>query len=95
MGLPKGRTNNIAGRPKHSEDLIIKEFRDELIQGLRPSLPIYLKELDKIREESPIKALYIYAKFLQLVVPKVKEIELSGDFEITSVKVNIIDGSRN
>ena len=83
MGLPKGRTNNLNGRPPLSENILIKEFRDELIQGLKPELPKYLKDLNDLRKNDPIKALYIYLKYLQLVLPKMKEIDISGDLGIS------------
>lgn len=86
----KGKSGNPNGRPKHSEDVILKEFRDELLQGLKPSLPKFLKDLEEIRKKDPHKASYLYIKFLQLVLPKMKEVDVTGDIGFEPVQIKIV-----
>lgn len=71
---------------------MVEKFRSDLLIGLMPELPEYLKELRKLKKTDPLKALEIYHKYLTLVLPKMKEIDLSGDISFNPVQIEIIDG---
>lgn len=77
MGLPKGKTNNPAGRPpgargKRSEDL--RTFIEGIINENRRQLREDLQNIE------PEKRLAILEKLLSYVLPKLQAVDTNVDF---------------
>ena len=73
MGLPQGRTNNVAGRPKGSENKIKRELREVLtafIEDKIAHIDIFFEELtsrEKVR---------LISEILPYCIPKLNNMDL-------------------
>jgi len=74
MGLKKGQTNNLAGRPPGKPNKITGEFRDFVKLLLESNQAQILKDLKKVK---PYERLAIYERFLKYVLPELKSTELN------------------
>ena len=91
MAFKKGKSGNPNGRKRGVGNIITTEIREALIEKIKPDISKYYSQIEDI--ENVKDRIDIYIKMLQLVLPKQKEVDLSGDIGITSIKVNIVDGN--
>ena len=56
------------------------------------------EDIDKIREQNPVKAAEIYIKLLEYVIPRLKAVDMKVDAEVTAkveqIKVEVINKSK-
>ena len=77
MGLKKGMTNNIQGRPKGVPNKVTTEIRDvykELIENNLNNIYVWLEEVAK---DNPDRALNFIIKLSKYVIPKLQNVDLS------------------
>lgn len=77
MGLPKGRTNNPAGRPK-KPNKVTAELRDRIktfLDGNFETIEADFKTLD------PEKRIALFERYLKFVLPSLHSTEINLDIE--------------
>jgi hypothetical protein len=67
------------GRPKGSENKLIKEAREIFIETLEGQVPNIEDAFKQVLKESPSKYLELFAKYAQYFVPKKTESEIKGE----------------
>jgi hypothetical protein len=87
MGLPKGRTNNKAGRPIGSTNKDVKELREFISEFISGNLSTIQQDFDKL--ESPKDRLMFIERLFQYTLPKLQaqSIEVGTPIE----KMNLPD----
>jgi len=88
MGLPKGRTNNIAGRPKGTANKVTNELREKFTQLLEANFEKLQTDIDALEPKDRIKTILELSKF---VLPTLKSTDLSLGVD---VKDDSIDYSK-
>jgi len=78
MGLPKGRTNNITGRPKGTPNKITNELRQQFTLLLAENFDKLQSDIDALEPKDRIKVLLELSKF---VIPTLRSTELKNDKE--------------
>ena len=78
MGLPKGRTNNPAGRPKKSLTKITLNLREDIVKFLSSNFGTVVKEFEKI--DSPTQKIKLYLDLMGFALPRLKSSESVGLF---------------
>jgi hypothetical protein len=88
------------GRPKGKLNASTEMAKLTLARLANKGLYDITEDIDKIRENNPVKAAEIYLKLLEYVVPKLKSVEMTVDAEINHKVDEIIininrTGSKN
>jgi hypothetical protein len=73
MGLPKGRTNNPAGRPEGSANKITGEIRERVSNIIDEHFNSETIEHD-LKQLDPEKRLHILIKLLEYAIPKLQSV---------------------
>lgn len=74
MGLPKGRTNNKAGRPAGTPNKTTKELREKFTDLLEANFDKLQKDIDKLEPKDRIKTMLELSKF---ILPQLRATELT------------------
>ena len=88
MGLHKGMTNNIAGRPKGTPNKITADLRSRISDFLNDNWERLQNDFDKI---DPKDRLNFYEKLLQYGVPKLQSMELTNVLNIEKLTDKELD----
>ena len=88
--MAKGKKTG--GRGSGVPNKITKDLRQALYDKAMPDIDKYYNLIDNI--ENPKDQFDAYIKILQLILPKIKEIDLGESFDLTKINVNIFDGKR-
>ena len=91
------------GRPKGKLNRSTEQAKLTLARLANKGLDNISEDIDKIREQNPVKAAEIYIKLLEYVMPKLKAVDMKVDAEVTAkveqIKVEVIntkkDGTEN
>ncbi len=78
MGLHKGNTNNLGGRPKGIPNKVTASLRNRINDFLADNWENLQKDFDKI---DPKDRLQFYEKLLQYGLPRLQNTTLSTDLE--------------
>ncbi len=78
MGLKKGQTNNLKGRPKGKPNKITADLREWINDLLQDNRAQFVRDLKKVEPE---KRLLIFEKLLSFAVPKLQSVDTSLYFE--------------
>jgi hypothetical protein len=70
MGLPKGTTNNIKGRPKGAKNRSTTEIREKLFEFISDNLPKLQNDFDKL--DNPKDRLMFIERLFQYSLPKLQ-----------------------
>jgi hypothetical protein len=81
MGLPKGRTNNISGKPVGTINKTPKAIRDELTEIFFDSLPQLAKDIKTMRPAARKDAI---AMILPYITPKLQAATLDATIDSKS-----------
>jgi flagellar biosynthesis/type III secretory pathway M-ring protein FliF/YscJ len=76
MGLPKGRTNNVNGRPKGAKSKTSAELRDAIAEFVSNNIDNLQEKYDQLDAKEQLKFI---EKLLQYAVPRLQ----SQNIEIT------------
>lgn len=88
MALPKGRTNNPAGRPPGKANKITGELRSRIKNFLDKNWAQVEKDFKKL---DPEKKIIFFEKLLSYAIPKMKETDLKLNFDtMTDDQLNTI-----
>lgn len=96
MGLPKGQTNNVNGRPKGVPNKSTTKTRDAVNLLIESKLQTLNKWLDEVAKEDPKGALDIMCKLMEYTTPKLARTETQ--LEVTDKKqftIEVIGESQN
>jgi hypothetical protein len=81
------------GRPPGKVNRSTEQAKLTLARLANRGLDNITEDLDKIRQENPIKAAELYLKLLEFVIPKLKSVDLNATMEIDqriqTINVNI------
>ncbi len=80
MGLPKGRTNNPAGRPKGTRNLTTGQTKEILTGILKKNFTAAKVDRD-LKQLEPRQRLDVLTKLLSYVLPRPTEGNLTVNFE--------------
>lgn len=72
MGLPKGRTNNLKGRPKGSKNRIGKDLRESLNEIITNNLDSFKSDL---KDLPPKERITVMLKLFEFVAPKMQPVD--------------------
>ena len=78
MGLPKGRTNNPAGRPRKSLTKLSSELRENIVKFLANNFNLITKEFNKL--DNPAQKIKLYIDLMSFALPRLKSSEEAGIF---------------
>jgi vacuolar-type H+-ATPase subunit E/Vma4 len=78
MGLKKGNTNNLNGRPKGSKNKVTRELRELITDFLEANFEKVSRDLLKLRPKDRVKA---FTELLQYGIPKLQATALGINFE--------------
>jgi len=88
MGLKKGQTNNVSGRPKGTPNKITTDLRqwiNELLNDNRQTFEADLKKLE------PHQRVAVFEKILSYALPKLQSVEAKIDLNnLTDEQLNTI-----
>jgi hypothetical protein len=82
MGLPKGVTNNPAGRPPGSRNKVtteLKQWITDLVHGNRQQFEEDLKKIE------PAQRLAVLEKLIQYVIPRQQAIDINTEIRALEV----------
>jgi hypothetical protein len=86
---PKGKSGNPHGRPKGAEGKVTKTAREIFTAFIEGNAARVQQLWDRVARNNPAKALAIYAKLAEFVMPKLQRTELSGELNhTTEITVN-------
>lgn len=83
MGLKKGNTNNPKGRPKGSLNKTTKDIRELFQSILDENLELINEDIKTLNPKDRILTLL---KLSEFIVPKLKSIDLNGNFSQQNYK---------
>ena len=92
MGLPKGKTNNVYGRPKGSSNKNIAPVREKF-QQLLDGYPIELMQKD-LKQLEPQERLRIIGSLAEFLIPKLQRSEVKTESEVTIQQSMVIGGKK-
>lgn len=94
MGLPKGRTNNRAGKPKGTLNKLPRDLRQSITDFLNENFEEVLIEWGKLGGRDKVN---FYKDLLQYAIPKLQNVEIDTDFDRLNDEQldRIIEGLRN
>lgn len=81
MGLPKGKTNNPAGKPPGAKNKVNAELREMISGFLNESFEIVKADFLKLEPKDKLK---FYTDLLQYGLPKLQATTLDIDFDSLS-----------
>ena len=81
MGLKKGQTNNLKGRPVGALGKIAPELRKNIAEFLENNFDEVVKEWKQLEGKEKIQA---YRDLLSYVLPKMQSFEIQNEFEALS-----------
>lgn len=99
--MPFQKGNKLGtGRPQGKMNRSTEQAKLTLARLANKGLDNITEDIDKIREQNPIKAAEIYIKLLEYVVPRLKSVDMKVDADITAkvekIKVDVItNGTTN
>lgn len=96
MGLPKGKTNNQAGRPKGTPNKTTAEIREAFQKLISNNLPKLEADLDELEPRDRVKFIIEFTKF---VLPSLRATQVNDQREqplfapegITKIERVIVD----
>ena len=92
MGKPgpgKGKTNNPNGRPAGTQNKTTTEMKKILQQVIGKQLDNIEEALEEIREDDPARYMDILSKFIQYVMPRQTQSDITNSDGSMSVKPEI------
>lgn len=95
MGLPKGTTNNKAGRPLGSGNKIPPHIKDKLVQWTEDSLDEAFKAWSDIKH--PFSKVQAFCMIIEYAIPKQARQEIaieSDEDETTGIKIEIVKSKK-
>ena len=72
MGLPKGRTNNLKGRPKGSKNRIGKDLRESLNEIIANNFDSFINDMADL---TPKDRITVMLRLFEFVAPKMKPVD--------------------
>ena len=78
MGLKKGHTNNLSGRPKGSRNKASGQLRELILIFLEGNFEAVKKDFQSLPPKDRLK---FYSDLLSYGVPKLQSIDLPNEFE--------------
>lgn len=78
MGLPKGKTNNPAGRPTGSLNKLTKGLRKNITDFLQDNFEDVITEWQKLEGKEKLQ---FYKDLIQYAIPKMQTMEFQSEFE--------------
>lgn len=75
MGLPKGKTNNLNGRPKGTPNKATSATREAFNKLIEDNIPNLSKWIRAVAAEDPKSALDVIAKLAEYTTPKLARTE--------------------
>ncbi len=90
MGLPKGRTNNVTGRPTGTPNKVTNELRKKFTLLLENNFDKLQTDIDALDSKDRVKLLLEISKF---VIPTLRSTELTTDIDSNFQPVIINLGS--
>jgi len=88
MGLKKGQTNNLKGRPKgtlNKTTLPMREFLNTFLDQNRGTLQRDWNTLD------PVQRITLFEKLLRFVLPPIQSVSVEGKIDFNSLSENDLD----
>lgn len=87
MGLPKGRTNNKAGKPRGAVNRLTRDTRQTITDFLERSWPEVEREFHKLKGRDKLN---FYRDLLQYSIPKMQAVSM--DIEFDNLSEEALDG---
>ena len=84
MGLPKGTTNNPAGRPKGKPNKTTQELRNLFQCFIETNIESLQNDFDQLE---PKERLYFIERLARLVLPALSRTVITNDFEAEKKRV--------
>lgn len=81
MGLRKGQTNNPSGRPKNAKNKLTTDIRAAYEALVSKKFDKLEQWLDEAAKESPAKAIELFLKLSEFVLPKLQSMSLTSQIE--------------
>jgi hypothetical protein len=78
MGLPKGKTNNPAGRPIGALNKITKDLRKNITEFLENNFDEVINEWHSLEGKEKLQ---FYRDLIQYAIPKMQSMEWQSEFE--------------
>jgi ribosome-binding ATPase YchF (GTP1/OBG family) len=86
MGLKPGMTNNPAGRPKGTANVVTKELREQLKEFVSFNWKRFERDFKKLK---PLERAQLFEKLLKFVIPAMKESDVNFNLErLTDEQLN-------
>lgn len=83
--MPFEKGNKLGkGRPAGKLNRSTEQAKLTLARLANKGLDNITEDIDKIREENPIKAAEIYIKLLEYVIPKLKSVDMKMEAEVNN-----------
>lgn len=79
MGLPKGRTNNPAGKPPGALNRITKDLRESITEFLENNFDEVIQDWHNLKDKRD--KIQLYRDLLQYAVPRMRTVEMKSEFE--------------
>lgn len=88
MGLPKGRTNNKAGKPRGAVNRLTRDTRQTITDFLERSWPEVEREFHKLKGRDKLN---FYRDLLQYSIPKMQAMAVSGELNFREMPEEALD----
>lgn len=86
MGLPKGKTNNKAGRPKGSKSKVTLSLRAQINDFLAGNFDKFKRDLELLEPRDRINA---YIKLLSFGIPTLQSVDSKAEITTKLEKLNV------
>jgi hypothetical protein len=88
MGLPKGRTNNKAGKPPGAVNRLSRDLRQTITDFLEDHWSEVVKEFSKLKGRDKVN---FYRDLLQYAIPKMQAVAVDVDLNnLSEAQLDII-----